>query len=212
MIMNMNIKKIHGMLATKNLSPGFKVYDEKEINGYRIWNPHRSKLAAAILKGIKEFPLKRDSKVLYLGAASGTTASHVSDIVDKGIVYCVEFSPRVFSKLIEVCKHRENMIPILGDARKPKEYASLVGKVDVIYQDVAQPQQVDIALKNAKYFLKDKGCLFLVLKARSIDVTKKPEEILKKELKKLRKKFKIIDILSLEPYDKDHFMVLARLL
>ena len=48
---------------------------------YRAWNPFRSKLAAAIVGGIEHIHMKPGSKVLYLGAASGTTVSHVSDLV-----------------------------------------------------------------------------------------------------------------------------------
>ncbi len=70
---------------------GESVYGEKRVSiesgevgekiEYRVWNPFRSKLAAAILGGIDQIHIKPGSKVLYLGAASGTTVSHVSDIV-----------------------------------------------------------------------------------------------------------------------------------
>jgi len=204
-----NIKKINNSIATKNLCPGVRVYGEREIRGFRVWNPKRSKLSAAIFKGLKEFPFKRDSKVLYLGAASGTTSSHISDIVDSGIVYCVEFSPRVFSKLLEVCKKRKNMVPILEDARFPERYEPFIDVVDVIYQDIAQPDQVDIAKRNADYFLRKGGYLFLALKARSIDVSKSPKKVLKNEIKKLKREFNLLEKISLEPYHKDHFMIVA---
>ena len=52
--------------------------------------PFRSKLAAAILGGVENIWMKPGSKVLYLGAASGTTVSHVSDIGFGGLtkLYC----------------------------------------------------------------------------------------------------------------------------
>ncbi|MCY0873440.1 MAG: fibrillarin-like rRNA/tRNA 2'-O-methyltransferase [Acidianus infernus] len=203
-------------LCTKNLAPGYSVYGERLIkyNGieYREWNAFRSKLAGAILKGLKENPVKKGVKVLYLGAASGTTPSHVSDIVEKeGKVYGVEFSPRVVRELILVAQRRPNLFPILADARFPQSYMSLIESVDVLYVDIAQPDQTDIAIYNAKIFLKEGGSLLLAIKARSIDVTKNPEEIFKEEASKLeRSNFDVKQVINLDPYDKDHAMVLAR--
>ncbi|AEE94271.1 MULTISPECIES: fibrillarin-like rRNA/tRNA 2'-O-methyltransferase [Acidianus] len=203
-------------LCTKNLAPGYSVYGERLIkyNGieYREWNAFRSKLAGAILKGLKENPVKKGVKVLYLGAASGTTPSHVSDIVEKeGKVYGVEFSPRVVRELILVAQRRPNLFPILADARFPQSYMPLIENVDVLYVDIAQPDQTDIAIYNAKIFLKEGGSLLLAIKARSIDVTKNPEEIFKEEASKLeRNNFDVKQVINLDPYDKDHAMVLAR--
>jgi len=204
-------------IATKNLTPGRNVYGERliQIDGeeYRIWDPFRSKLAAAILKGMKRLPIKKNSKVLYLGAASGTTASHVSDIVGEGgYVYCIEFSPRSIRDLIDnVCRFRINMAPILADARFPSRYMTLVSKVDAIYCDIAQPEQARILADNAKIFLK-KGCwIMLAVKARSIDVTKEPSEIYEREIDVLRREgFKIFEVINLEPYEKDHAMIIAQ--
>jgi len=203
-------------IATRNLTPGKTVYGEKLIKSgeeeYRIWDPFRSKLAAAIMKGLRHLPIKKNDKVLYLGAASGTTASHVSDLVERdGFVYCVEFSPRSIRDLIDnVCRFRGNMAPILADARFPMRYATLVSRVDVIYCDIAQPEQARILSSNAKIFLKREGGIMLAVKARSIDVTKEPSEIYKREIDVLRKEgFKILEVINLEPYEKDHVMVIA---
>jgi rRNA 2'-O-methyltransferase fibrillarin len=77
-------------ILTLSMVPGEAVYGEKRITvpteegqkiEYRIWNPFRSKIAAAILNGVENIWIKPGSKVLYLGAASGTTVSHVSDVV-----------------------------------------------------------------------------------------------------------------------------------
>jgi len=205
-------------LATKNLAPGKNVYGERLIRfegvEYRLWDPYRSKLAAAILKNIKTVPIKPNHQVLYLGAASGTTASHVSDIVgEKGHVYCVEFASRAIRELINnVCTYRLNMSPILEDARFPEKYAPFIhGKVESIYCDIAQPEQAKILADNADLFLKKPGWIMLAVKAQSIDVTKEPSEIYKREVKVLENRgFQIEDVVHLEPYDKAHAMIVAK--
>ncbi|RLF19541.1 MAG: fibrillarin-like rRNA/tRNA 2'-O-methyltransferase [Thermoprotei archaeon] len=204
-------------LATRNLAPGHRVYGEQLIRWegveYRIWNPYRSKLAAAILKGIKEVPIKRGYKVLYLGAASGTTASHVSDIVGpEGVVYCVEFAPRVMRELVErCCEVRKNMVPILADAQFPSLYRMIVDEVDAVYADIAQPFQSKILADNADVFLKDKGWIMIAIKAMSIDVTQKPSETYKREIDTLKDRgFDIVDVVHLEPFDEAHAFVVAK--
>lgn len=205
-------------LATRNLAPGKTVYGEKLIRfegvEYRLWDPFRSKLAAAILKNVKTVPIKPNHQVLYLGAASGTTASHVSDIVgEKGYVYCVEFASRAMRELVNnVCPYRFNMAPILEDARFPERYALFIrGKVDDVYCDIAQPEQAKILADNASLFLKKDGWIMLAVKAQSIDVTKEPSEIYKQEVKVLESRgFEIEDVVHLEPYDKAHAMIVAK--
>jgi fibrillarin-like pre-rRNA processing protein len=205
-------------LATKNLAPGRNVYGERLISfegvEYRLWDPFRSKLAAAILKNIKTVPIKPNHQVLYLGAASGTTASHVSDIVGEGgYVYCVEFAPRAIRELVNnVCAYRVNMLPILEDARFPEKYAIFIrGKVDDIYCDIAQPEQAKILADNADLFLKRQGWIMLAVKAQSIDVTKEPSEVYKREIRVLEERgFEIEDVVHLEPYDKAHAMIVAK--
>jgi fibrillarin-like pre-rRNA processing protein len=205
-------------LATKNLAPGRSVYGEKLIHyegvEYRLWDPYRSKLAAAIIKNLKNVPIKPENHILYLGAASGTTASHVSDIVgEKGIVYCVEFAPRSIRELINnVCAYRPNMIPILEDARFPDRYTMHIqGKVDTIYCDIAQPDQARILADNADFYLKKTGWIMLAIKAQSIDVTKEPSEVYRREIKVLESRgFIIEDVVHLEPYDKAHAMIVAK--
>jgi len=203
-------------LATINLAPGKRVYGERlyRIAGteYREWIPYRSKLAGAIMKGISSVPIKEGDRVLYLGAAAGTTPSHVSDIVgSEGLVYSVEFAPRVMREFLIVAKDRRNLIPILADARMPSSYSHIVELCDVIYADVAQPEQAALVVENAKWFLKDGGYVFFAIKARSIDVTKEPTEVFRKEISTLEKGgFETISVVHLDPYDKDHAMVLAR--
>ena len=200
-------------LVTKNLVPGMQVYGEKLITvdgiEYRLWSHHRSKLAGMIEKGMN-LALKEDSRVLYLGAASGTTASHVSDIVEKGRVFAVEFSPRIMRDLIDVCSQRSNMVPIFADAGQPGSYKAIAGSVDVIYQDVAQPNQAEIALVNAREFLKEGGYLVMVIKARSVDSTVNPKRVYEQELDKLGKEFNLLDKKVLRPYHPDHLAVIAQ--
>ncbi|WP_461867149.1 fibrillarin-like rRNA/tRNA 2'-O-methyltransferase [Thermococcus sp.] len=202
-------------IATKNLVPGQKVYGERLIKSegkeYRIWNPRRSKLAAAILKGLRNFPIKPGSAVLYLGIASGTTASHVSDIVGwEGKIFGIEFSPRVLRELVPLVEERRNIIPILGDATKPEEYRALVTKVDVIFEDVAQPTQAKILIDNAKAYLKSGGYGMISVKSRSIDVTKEPEQVFKEVENELGEYFEVVEHLSLDPYEKDHALFVVR--
>jgi len=205
-------------LATRNLVPGTTVYGEKlfsvEGSEYRTWDPRRSKLGAMVLKKFK-IPLRQDSKVLYLGAASGTTVSHVSDIVSDGAVYAVEFSPRTMRDLIGLAARRRNVYPILADAGKPGTYAHLVEPVDVLFQDVAQPNQAEIAARNAARYLKSDGHLLLAIKARSIDTAANPKQVFRDEVKKLEQafepKFEILNARDLKPYHEDHLGVLAKL-
>ncbi|MCZ3366020.1 MULTISPECIES: fibrillarin-like rRNA/tRNA 2'-O-methyltransferase [Methanobacterium] len=198
-----------GHIATENLNCGIKVYGERLVEikdkEYRIWDPRRSKLGAAILNGLETFPFKEDSKMLYLGASAGTTPSHISDVSKDGLIYCVEFSPRMMRDLAEVCRQRQNMVPILDDATKPKNYMNLVQKVDVVYSDVAQPKQSELFMDNMRLFLKEDGIGILMIKARSIDVIKSPKKIFKEEESKLKTAgFRVIEKINLEPYEKDH--------
>ena len=204
-------------LATKNLAPRKNVYGERlvkhEGKEYRVWDPFRSKFAAAILKGLQTVPIQLGHKVLYLGAASGTTASHVSDIVgEKGHIYCVEFAPRAIRELVNnVCTFRHNMSPILADARLPERYSILVEEVDDVYCDIAQPEQAKVLADNVDLFLKSDGWVMLAIKARSIDVTKEPSKVYKQEIETLKdRNFRISEVVHLEPYDKAHTMIVAQ--
>jgi fibrillarin-like pre-rRNA processing protein len=212
--------KIEGekRLATVNLVPGNQVYREKLVKiqdeEFRVWDPYRSKLGAAIMNGLQFLPIVRKAKVLYLGVSTGTTASHVSDIVGpSGIVFCVEHSSRVARDFLErVASFRSNIVPILQDARSPKEYFSVYGPVDVVYVDIAQPDQTEIAILNCKTYLKKGGYMMLVVKTRSIDVTRDPAQVIRSEIKKLSTNFEIVQEINLEPYEGDHGMIVAKYL
>lgn len=210
------------LLVTRNLVPGEAVYGEKRITvdstqtggekvEYRVWNPFRSKLAAGILGGVDKIHMAPGKKVLYLGAASGTSVSHVSDIVGPtGLVYAVEFSHRSGRDLINMAKKRTNVIPIVEDARHPQRYRMLVGMVDVIFADVAQPDQARIILLNAHYFLKAGGHVVISIKANCIDSTVPAETVFAREVAKLQaERVKLHEQLTLEPYERDHALVVG---
>lgn len=212
------VKDDKKILATPNLFPGHTVYGEKlfTLNDvqYRQWDPYRSKLGAMLLKGF-DISIECNFHVLYLGAASGTTVSHVSDILKDGLVYAVEFSARPMRDLIQLCEQRPNIIPIFADANKPQSYAHVVGMVDAIFQDVAQPNQAEIAAKNSEYFLKENGNLLLAIKSRSIDTIANPKKIFKNEVKKLENdfniEFEILERKELDPFHIDHLGLQARI-
>lgn len=202
-------------IATINLLKGVTLYGEKLIsrdgNEYRTWDPFRSKLAAAYIKGL-HFEFSNVGNVLYLGASTGTTVSHLSDIVGQsGKIFAVESSTRVARELISnVSSKRTNVIPIIEDARKPRSYFSIYDKMDLVYCDIAQPDQTTIAIDNCKIYLKETKAMLLVIKTRSIDVTMSPKNVISQEIKKLESNsFEIKQKIDLEPFDKDHAMINA---
>ena len=201
-------------LLTKNLVPGTRVYNEDlvVIDGaeYRTWDPFRSKLSAAILKGLPVDLIKEGDRVLYLGTSTGTTPSHVSDIVgEKGILVGVEFAPRVAREFLEnVARKRRNVVPFVADAREPARYSIM--KFDVVYCDIAQQDQTEIAILNCDRLLKTGGKLLLIVKARSINVVREPKELFVEEARKLEKAhFKVVTVIDLSPFDKDHALIYA---
>jgi fibrillarin-like pre-rRNA processing protein len=205
------------VLLTRNLAPGLRVYNEDllkvEGHEYRTWDPYRSKLAAAILKGLPEDAVDEGDAVLYLGTSTGTTSSHVSDLVgEKGRLVGVEFAPRVAREFVEkVARPRKNVIPYVADARDPRKYSTM-GSVDVVYCDIAQQDQTDIAIANCRSHLKHEGFLLLVVKSRSIDVTKNPAEVFQEERRRLEQSgFKVLQVIELSPYDRDLAILLAKL-
>jgi len=212
-------------LCTKNMDPGTSVYGEKRVAvetttpegveqkiEYRIWNPFRSKIASAIVAGVEDIHIRPGAKVLYLGAAAGTTVSHVSDIVGpEGMVYAVEFSARPGRDLINMAKKRTNIIPIVEDARYPLKYRMLVGMVDVVFADVAQPDQARIVGHNAQYYLKNGGHFVISIKANCIDSTVAAEHVFASEIKKLQEMgFKPKEYVTLEPFERDHAVVIGQ--
>jgi fibrillarin-like pre-rRNA processing protein len=212
-----------GKILTKNRVPGKKVYGEQliKIDGveYRVWNPYRSKLAAAIKNGLKTWAFHPGANVLYLGIAEGTTASHISDILgDDSAIIGVDVAPRVMPKIMAVAEERGNILPILADAGKPDEYPGEVrefideiGGVDIVYQDVAAPNQAEILWKNVDRFLKKGGYAYIAIKSRSVDVTKEPKEVYREFRRFFESKgLKVVEEVDLNPYEKDHEMMVLK--
>ena len=188
-------------LATR----GETVYGEPTDGEWRRWDPHRSKLGAMLAKDI-DTGLAGDDTVLYLGAASGTTVSHVADFA--GPTYAVEFAARPMRDLLSVAESRDRLFPLLKDARSPETYAHVVEPVDAIVQDVATRGQARVAVEN-RQFLRDDGRLALAIKARSEDVTRDPEAVFGDALGTLEEAYEILATERLEPYHDDHLAVIA---
>ncbi len=189
-------------LATR----GTPVYGEPTDGEWRRWDPRRSKLGAMLEKGM-ETGLNGDETVLYLGAASGTTVSHVADF--SGPTYAVEFAARPARDLLDAVEPRQNLFPLLKDARKPETYAHVVEPVDVLIQDVATRGQAAVALANRR-FLREDGRLLLAVKARSEDVTRNPNDVFDEVLDALEDGYDVLETRSLEPFHGDHLGVVAR--
>ncbi len=203
-----------GFLWTENKVPGHAVYGEKLRKAmgreYRNWNPHRSKLAALVRKDPTTPWFGPKDDVLYLGAASGTTVSHVSDIVS-GSVFAVEFSPRSVRDLLWNIEPRQNVVPILEDAGAPERYAAYIAQpVNVLVQDIAQRHQVEIFLRNLP-FLRPGGLGILVVKARSINVSQPPAAIYDEVARKLTAAGLVIERkVDLHPFELDHMAFVVR--
>jgi fibrillarin-like pre-rRNA processing protein len=176
----------------------------------RFWDPTRSKVCAALKKKINLFPITSNSKILYLGVAEGYTISYISDIITKGIAIGVDISAHSMQKFYLISKKRENLVPILEDANKPENYKDLIDfKVDLIIQDVAQKNQIEILKKNSDFFLKESGYVMLSLKTTAISQGK-TNNIINEQLKEFEKHFKIIDKKRLDPFEKKHIFVIGQ--
>src|SRR3989338_3675843 len=202
-------------LFTISFVKGKKVYEEAFVvqSGieYREWDPYSSKLAALIMNKCQNIFIRKDDIVLYLGSSTGTTVSHVSDIVGKdGFVFAVDLAPRVMTSLILNLEGRKNIAPIMESANHIEKLAERASAVDVLYQDIAQKDQIRIFLKNVNAFLKKDGYALLAVKARSIDVTKKPRLVFNDVRQHLEKEMTIVDYRELEPYQKDHAMFIVK--
>lgn len=205
------------LLLTKNMIEGSSVYGEKRMSftqdgkkvEYRTWNCYRSKLAAGIVCGLDNIFIKPGSTVLYLGAANGTTLSHVSEIVGVDtLIYAVEFSERSGRDLVNLAMKRTNIVPIIQDARAPHKYRMIVPMVDVIFSDVSQPDQSRIVMENAQYFLKDNGGILISIKASCVDSSIPAEQVFADEVNWLKKnEFKPIEQVTLEPYERNHALL-----
>ncbi|MBU0470430.1 MAG: fibrillarin-like rRNA/tRNA 2'-O-methyltransferase [Nanoarchaeota archaeon] len=202
-------------IYTKSILPGKKHFEERTVKDnnqeYREFDPRRSKLAATIIKGCTNAGIRKGDVVLYLGISHGYTSSFISDMVGKeGLIFGVDPAPRVVRDLTFISKLRNNIIPILADANHPEQYLHRVSQADIVYQDIAQRNQAEIFIKNCNLFLKPGGYGLLAVKARSIDVKRKPKQIFEEIRKILEKEFTVIDYRILEPFEKDHCMIIIK--
>ena len=204
----------HPVLYTDGLVPAAgSVYGERvlarEQHLLRHWDPNRSKLGAALAKGA-DVPLPAvGSRWLYLGASTGTTASHVADLVGPGgRVAAVERSLRPFARLVRFAERYPNVEPILADARHPEEYAGDVGVADGLYADIAQPDQVEILVANAALFLRPSATVLLALKTASLGREREPKQHLDRARAQLEDAgIEVTGTTSLEPFHKRHFLI-----
>ncbi len=199
----------NGGYYTKNLIKG-PFFGEKIIKDrdeeYRYWDPYRSKLSAAMKRGLKTFPFRIDSHVLYLGSSFGNTVSYISDICTNGYIFSIEKAIKPFSSLLTLSRLRKNIFPILEDANHPENFSIFVDFPEILYQDIAQREQTEIFLKNLNFFKTIKTG-FLFLKTRAIDTVADPGTILNSEIKKIGNVFEVIDI---HPYERDHFLIVVK--
>jgi fibrillarin-like pre-rRNA processing protein len=189
-------------LATR----GPPAYGEPTDGEWRAWDPRRSKLGAMLERGM-DLGIAGGETVLYLGAASGTTVSHVADF--SGPTYAVEFAARPARDLLAVAKARENLFPLLMDARRTGTYAHVVEPVDALVQDVATRGQAAVALANRR-FLREGGRLLLAVKARSEDVTAEPSAVFERTLDRLGEGYEVLETERLDGFHEDHLAVVAR--
>jgi fibrillarin-like pre-rRNA processing protein len=188
-------------LATR----GPPVYGEPTDGDWRAWDADRSKLGAMLQRGVGT-GIQGGETVLYLGAAAGTTVSHVADFA--GPTYAVEFAPRPVRDLLAVAEPRPNLFPLLKDAREPATYAHVVEPVDLLVQDVATRGQAEVALRN-RQFLREDGRLLLSVKARSEDVVADPGDVFDRVLSTLREGYEMLATERLDPAHDDHLGVVA---
>lgn len=201
-------------LYTISFVPGSTVYNEPLITiqgtEYREWNITKSKIAAGIAKGIRGINFTEGDAVLYLGVASGTTASHISDIIGKrGILFGIDISPVSLRNLVFVAEQRRNIAPLLADAAHPDTYKHRICQCDVIVQDIAQHNQLELFFNNL-HFLKPGGIGMISIKSRSIDITQPPHKIYHLIQSSLEKHLNLIDWKTLDPFEKDHALFIVQ--
>ena len=182
----------------------------------RPWFPAHSKLAALILKDRKftiENPEGNVSEneeiksILYLGGGHGTTVTHLSDLFPDAKIFVVEFGPSMYD-IMKLAGERNNVFPIMEDAAQVEKYASLFQgeSVDLLYQDIAQRDQVGILGKNFR-FLRNGGRFIFMLKVRSMDQGREKGEVAREVLDELKNisGLKVDGFTDLGTYQKDHY-------
>jgi fibrillarin-like rRNA methylase len=192
------------------------VYGERWVHdgrrSFRAFEPGRSKLSAGIVREWTGPVPTVGESWLYLGAATGTTASHVADLVGpEGRVYAVERSPRPFARLLALARRWPNLLPILADAREPRELSALVPPVQGVYADIAQPDQVSIVRANAELFLVGRASgVVLALKTASMGRERDPAGHLAAAQQELAGRVDLVPPVRLDPFHRGHFLIGGR--
>lgn len=199
---------LEGKLYTLNSAPGWRLRGQPvtEVGGreYRSWSPFTSKLAAFIMMGGSMLPFQGARSVLYLGASFGTTVSHVADILPDATIYAIEISRKPYVGLQDVAATHSGIIPVLDDASHPERYSAIVEGPDVVIEDIAQKNMLDILMRNIESFRSIRA-FYLVVKSRSIDSSATPERIFEQEKMKLESRLKCdVSLKDISRYEKDH--------
>ena len=205
-------------LATLNNASVNEVYNEKliKINGkqYNLWNPYTSKLAAAIVNGMEIFPILEKTKVLYLNSTIEKTLSHISDIIGvNGKIFILsDINENSKNFLENVMNDRTNVFTITRDNGDPAKFSSKTEMVNVVYVDITQHNETEVAIQNCKRYLRDGGFLMLVVPTKKIDFVNKPNGQNIEEIQKLQSSFEIIQQINLTDFFKEHSMIIAKFL
>ena len=220
-------------LATKNIVKGTKTRKEKIVivnnEEFLEWNPYKSKLAAAIRSGLQILPIIKNSKVVCINLPEESTILHISNIVGSdGSVFVIDVNKNKKSFLNKLVNTHKNIIPIYDTVDELPSSSSITGKVDALYVDILESEQIEQIVEKYGSLLKNEGFLMLV--------TKKDDAILENDIvgwmaeqraglnkireitAKLKSQFEIIQEINLgvnyvmEPYHKLHAFILAQYL
>ena len=191
---------------------------------WRRWDPFRSKVAAALLmtsqKASELLPSPGDT-CLYLGASSGTTVSHIHDMVcgsnnhHNGQIIAVEISPRMMRDLSSLAEERSGLIPILNDARETQSYAPVMReKAHWIHQDLSIADQAENFISIATSTLKNGGIGLLSLKAASERQFEGDDQSRFSRAEKLieESELELIEKIDISQYQEQHMVFFVRLL
>ena len=206
-------------LATLNNADVNKIYNEKliEMDGkqYNIWNPYTSKLAAAIVNGMEIFPILKKTQILYFDTTVDKTLNHISDIIGvNGRIFVVRDIIENSKKFLEDdSNNRTNVVSITQEKKSiPAKFVPNIETVNVVYVDIAQNNETDVAIQNCKNYLINGGFLMLVVPTRKIDFANNPDRQNLEERQKLQSSFEIIQQINLTDFFKEHSMIIAKYL
>ena len=156
-------------LATKNIVEGTKTHKEKIVivndEEFLEWNPYKSKLAAAIRNGLQILPIIKNSKVVCINPLEESTILHISNIVgSKGSVFVIDVDKNKKSFLNKLVNTHKNIIPIYDTVDELSFSSSITGKVDALYVDIPESEQIETIVEKYGSLLKNEGFLMLIAK------------------------------------------------